>query len=123
MPLPRIAADENISTDIINALRRERPDIDIVRVVDVGLSGVDDQAILEWAAGEDRVLITHDVNTMTRYAYDRLAAGQYLAGMIQVKTGAGFRKVIEDILICLEVSTAQEWQTMIQFVPFSDFAD
>lgn len=123
MPLPRIAADENIGTTIIEALRQLRPDIDIVRVVDVGLGGADDPEILEWAANENRVLITHDVHTMTKHAYDRLEGGLYMAGMIQIKTGATFRKVVEDILICLEIATTEEWQTVIRFVPFSGSAD
>jgi predicted nuclease of predicted toxin-antitoxin system len=45
--------------------------LEIVRVQDVGLSGKDDPSILEWADQEGRVLLTHDVATITRYAYDR----------------------------------------------------
>jgi hypothetical protein len=35
----RFAADETLNNDILRALLRRRPDIDIVRVQDVGLSG------------------------------------------------------------------------------------
>ena len=51
----RLAADENFNNDIVRGLLRRRPDLDIVRVQDVGLSGADDPAILEWAAREGRV--------------------------------------------------------------------
>lgn len=38
----RFAADENFNADIVRGLRRRLPELDIVRVQDVGLSGADD---------------------------------------------------------------------------------
>ena len=64
----RLTADENFNNDIIRGLRRRNPTIDLVRVQDAGLSGAADAAVLEWAAAENRVLLTHDVSTMTRYS-------------------------------------------------------
>ncbi|MCX8049222.1 MAG: DUF5615 family PIN-like protein [Methylohalobius sp.] len=61
-----LAADENFNNDIVRALLRRRPDLDIVRLQDVGLSGASDPAVLEWAAREGRVLLTHDVTTPRR---------------------------------------------------------
>ena len=46
-PVLRLAADENLDNDILRALRRRRPDVDIVRVQDAGLSGRPDAAVLE----------------------------------------------------------------------------
>ena len=60
-----LAADENFDNDIVRGLLRRRPDIDIVRVQDVGLSGASDPIILEWAAEQQRLLLTHDVATIT----------------------------------------------------------
>jgi predicted nuclease of predicted toxin-antitoxin system len=64
----RLAADENLNNDIIRGVLRRQPDLDIVRVQDVGLSSADDPVVLEWAAQEERVLLTHDVSTITKYA-------------------------------------------------------
>ena len=66
----RLAADENFNSDIVRGLVRRKPDVDIVRVQDVGLSGADDPTILEWAAREGRVVVTHDVSTMSKHAYE-----------------------------------------------------
>ncbi len=66
----RLAADENFNYDIVRGVLRHDPETDIVRVQDAGLSGADDPAVLEWAAREGRILLTHDVATMTRYAYE-----------------------------------------------------
>jgi predicted nuclease of predicted toxin-antitoxin system len=65
----RFAADENFNGNVVRGLRLRRPDLDIVRVQDVGLSGADDPTVLAWAAREGRILLTHDVATITRYAY------------------------------------------------------
>jgi predicted nuclease of predicted toxin-antitoxin system len=69
----KLLADENLDNTIIRGLLRRNPIIDILRVQDVGLSGVDDPAVLAWAADDNRILLTHDVATITRYAYERVA--------------------------------------------------
>jgi uncharacterized protein DUF5615 len=49
-----LVADENFNNDIVRGLLRKKPDLDIVRVQEVGLRGADDPSILEWAAKEGR---------------------------------------------------------------------
>ena len=63
-----LAADENFNNDIVRGLVRRKPDLNIVRIQDVGLSGADDPTVLEWAAREERVLLTHDVSTLPLFA-------------------------------------------------------
>lgn len=68
----RFAADENFNNHFIRGFVRRTRSIDLVRVQDVGLGGADDESILDWAAEEDRILLTHDVRTVTRWAIVRL---------------------------------------------------
>jgi predicted nuclease of predicted toxin-antitoxin system len=72
----RLATDEDLDNYLLRALLRRKPDLDIVRVQDAGLSATSDDRVLEWAASENRVLLTHDVNTMTRQAYSRISEGK-----------------------------------------------
>jgi len=58
--------------------------LDIVRVQDAELSGADDPTLLQWAADEGRIVLTHDVSTMTKYAYERVEAGQPMPGVFEV---------------------------------------
>ncbi len=51
----RWLADENFNNDILRALLREKTDLDIVRAQDVGLTGSPDEALLAWAADQNRV--------------------------------------------------------------------
>ncbi len=66
----RFLADENFDNHILEGVRRENPDIDVVRVQDTEIYEADDPIVLEWAAKENRILLTHDVRTMSRYAYE-----------------------------------------------------
>jgi len=113
----RLAADENFDNNIVRGLLRRRPDLDIVRVQDVGLSGEGDPSILEWAAREGRVLLTHDVCTLTRHAYDRVRAGQSFPGVFEVSPDLPVRRAIEDILLVAECSMEGEWEGQVRYLP------
>ena len=60
----RLLADENFNGDVVRALLLRQPDLDIVRVQDVGLAGIADPDILAWAAVNDRIILTHDRATL-----------------------------------------------------------
>lgn len=45
-----LLSDENFNGDIIRGLLLRQPDLDLLRVQDVGFREVDDPAILAWAA-------------------------------------------------------------------------
>ena len=78
----RLAADENFNNDVVRGLIRRHPKLDLVRVQDAGLSGASDSAILQWAAENGRILLTHDVSTMTRHAYERVQAAQSISAVV-----------------------------------------
>ncbi len=113
----RWAADENFNNDIIRGLLRRKPDVDIMRVQDVGLSGADDPTILEWAADEGRVLLTHEVSTITRYAYERVEAGKPMPGVFEVSRGIPMGVVIEDLILLTECSLEDEWEGQVRYLP------
>lgn len=112
-----LAADENFDNDILRGLLRRRPELDIVRVQDVGLSGASDPVILEWAPQQQRLLLTHDVATITHYAYQRLDAELLMPGVIEVSPALPIGKVIEDILLLAETSLDGEWDGRIIYLP------
>ena len=113
----RLAADENFNNDIVRGLIRRKPDIDIVRVQVVGLSGADDPAVLEWAARQGRVLVTHDVSTLSNYAYERIAAGQPMPSVFEVGTAVSVAGAIEDLWLTVECSFEGEWEGQIRYLP------
>ena len=100
---------------------RRKTDLDIVRVQDVGLSGADDPTVLEWAAKEGRILLTHDVSTITNYAYERISAGRAMPGVCEVSRELLLGVVIEDILLLAECSLDGEWDGQVRYLPLRIF--
>ena len=113
----RILADENFNNDIVRGVRRRNPDVDVVRVQDVGLSGVDDPAVLAWAAEAGRVLLTHDVRTITKYAYDRVTAGEPMPGVVEVARSVPIGTAVDDIILLAACSVEGEWEGKILYLP------
>ncbi len=114
----KFLADENFDNTVVRGLFRRSPEIDVVRVQDLGLSGKDDPTILDWAAQEGRILLTHDVSTITRYAYDRVRQGQTMPGVIEVSLDTPVGRVIEDILVLVECSQEGELEGQVQYLPW-----
>lgn len=114
-----LVADENFNNAIVRGLLRIKPDLDIVRVQDAGLFSADDPAVLEWAAGENRVLLTHDVATITKYAYERVSVGRYMPGVIEVSRKVPLGIAIEDILFIAETCEHGELEGQILYLPLS----
>ena len=75
-------ADENLKRKIISGLLRRNPSLDIVRAQDMGLTGVDDQLLLDWAAERDRIVLSHDVQTLVGFAWESVRSGRPVAGVI-----------------------------------------
>lgn len=113
----RFVTDENFNNDILRGLLRQLPDLDIVRVQDVGLSGADDPDVLAWASEEGRILLTHDVRTITRFAYERLAAGLPMPGVFEISRTLPLRDVIADLVLVATCSDAAEWEGQVQYLP------
>jgi len=113
----RFAADENFNNDIVRGLLRRKPDLDIVRIQDVGLSGADDENVLQWAASQGRILLTHDVATMTHYAYERIQANKPMPGIFEVGREVPIGMAIEDIFLIAECGLEGEWEGQIYYLP------
>ena len=116
----RFAADENLSYNIVRGLLRRKSDLNIIRIQEVGLSGKDDVTVLEWAAQEKRILLTHDVTTITKYAYERINDGLPMPGVFEIKMNSPLADVIDDILLLADYSYENEWVGQIVYLPLKD---
>lgn len=115
----RLASDADLHGAIVRGLRRHEAGIDLVRVQDALPEGTSDPDVLNWAAGEDRVLVTSDYKTMIGFAREHVAAGKSMPGVVAVdlrKQSIG--AAIEGILLIAETITAQEMQDlMVLYLP------
>ena len=101
----------------MRGLRRRNHNIDIVRIQDAGLTSADDPTVLEWAAQAGRVLLTHDVTTITSHAYERLRSGQRMPGVFQVTQTLSVAQAFEELLLIVECSLEGEWEGQIRHLP------
>ena len=113
----RLAIDEDFNNRILRGLLRRRPDLDIVRIQDAGLVGKTDDEILEWASKEGRVILTHDVTTMKKHAYDRISVGLPMPGIFELSQQLPIGQAIEEILFVVVYSLENEWEGQVIFLP------
>jgi hypothetical protein len=69
---------------------------------DAGLSDADDETLLAWAAERERILLTHDVPTITAYAYQRASSGDRMPGVFELSR---------------DVSIPGEWEGQVRYLP------
>lgn len=113
----RLASDNNFNGDIVRGLLRARPELDLIRVQDVGLQRAEDPTILEWAAKNDRIVLTHDRATMPDFAYARVAAEQPMPGVFVFNDRAATRQAIEELLLVEACSEHSEWAGLVVYFP------
>ncbi len=112
----RFLADENFNGDVINGLLARHPELQLIRVQDVGLSNVPDPEVLEWAAANDRILLTHDKATIPDAANERVRDIKPMPGVF-VAYRMTIRDVIEELLVLDAASEQGEWANQVIFLP------
>lgn len=112
----RLLSDENFNGDIVRGLFLGQPNLDLVRVQDVGLRGLDDPTILDWAAVNARIVLTHDRATMPDFAYERLLRGQ-MSGLFVVNDRMPIRQAIDELLLLVACSEQDEWKGTVLYLP------
>ena len=81
----QLGTDENFNGDIVRGLLFRLPDLNLVRVQDVGIKGAIDPVVLAWAAQNHRIVVTHDRATLPAFAYERVLAGEPMPGVIVIE--------------------------------------
>jgi predicted nuclease of predicted toxin-antitoxin system len=113
----RFLADENIDSALVLGLKRRVEAADIVRVQDVGLRTRDDPAILEWAAGQGRSLISHDIKTIPGHALERIAVGLPMPGVFLLRATLAIAVAIDELALIAEASDAADWDAKVIYLP------
>lgn len=113
----RLAIDENFDQRILRGLRLRYPTLDFIVVQETALQGAKDPPVLVWAAEQQRIVVTHDLKTMPRHAYDRVEAGEPMPGVIAVPDTLAIGQVIEELATLIECSEQHEWKNLVIYLP------
>jgi hypothetical protein len=117
MSRPRFLADHDFNEHIISGVLRREPVLEITRARHVDLDDRPDREVLEQAAALGLIVLTHDVNTMTKAAYERISSGLPMAGLFPVSQAVPVAEVIDDLLLVWAASEAEEWKDVVQHLP------
>lgn len=67
----RLLIDHDFNEKILQGLRLRVPELDAVVARMIGFEKTPDTALLAWAAAEGRIVLSHDVQTMPKFAISR----------------------------------------------------
>lgn len=95
----RFQADADLNQPIVLATIRRESSIDFQTAGAANLAGLADPQVLQKAAREGRILVTHDQRTMPRHF------------------GAFIAAVAEDLLLIWALTASDEWTNRIRFLP------
>lgn len=118
MSRPRFLADQDINDHIVRGVLHQEPAIEFLHVRDFGMQESSDSEILAFADREQYLVVSHDVNTMSAAAMNRLAAGDSCAGLFIIRQRSLIARAIDDLVIIWAASELEEWQGQIVFLPW-----
>lgn len=117
---PRFLTDEGFNRRVTSGLRRAHPLIDVLTLQEAGLQQYPDTKLLEESQRLDRILLSHDVRTMSGHFYkllSQLLPGAYLPGVLLIAQEAPIGKSIEWIAEVWEASRHVEWRNRVVKLP------
>jgi hypothetical protein len=112
----RYQADADLNQKIVAATIRLNPRVDFRTASVADLEGVDDPRVLEIAAGEGRILVTHDKSTMPAHFAEFIRTKES-PGVFVVRRGLKLAEIAEELVMIWEASEASEWVNRIAYVP------
>ncbi len=113
----RFQADNDLKFAIVKAVRRQEPSIDFASAQEAGLDGLGDPELLDRAAAEGRVLVSHDRRTMLNHFRNHLAAGKTSPGLLVVAQGTAIGVAAEAIVTMWAVTKPGELTNQAYHLP------
>ncbi len=98
-------------------MRRKRASIDVLTATEASTLGLKDPPLLVWAADRNRILLSHDKRTMPDHLDQFLAGGRHSPGIILILRRLPIGRIIDDLLLIWEASTAEEYRDLITRLP------
>ncbi len=118
MNQPRFLADEDLRHGIVLAARRRQPLMNILTVQEADLRASSDDVVLEFAASQGWLVLSHDVNTMRFAAERRMEVGVLMSGLFLIPQSRSTHAIAECLSTIWSASTLEEWQNRIVYLPF-----
>jgi predicted nuclease of predicted toxin-antitoxin system len=112
----RFQADADLNQIIVLATTRREPTLDFRTADAAGLAGRKDPEVLAIAAGEGRVLVSHDQKTMPRH-FAEFILHTSCPGVLIIPQHLSVAAVVEDLLLIWSLTETEEWVNRIRYLP------
>jgi hypothetical protein len=113
----RFLADADLNQALVEGIRLREPALDFLSAVEARLEGMSDRAVLDLAADQGRILVSHDASTMPVHFARFLNEGKRSPGVFLVPQDAVIRDVIDAILLVWSASSPADWANQIHHLP------
>lgn len=115
----KFLADENFNNDILRGVWRRVPNASFTRVQDTEIAGADDLHMLAYAATQGYLVLTHDVNTLRAFFYERVQAELPVPGVFLVHKQTPIGRVVDELDMIIVASEPSEWEGKITYLPLT----
>ena len=113
----RFLADADLNQALVEGIRLREPALDFLSAVEARLEGMSDRAVLDLAADQGRILVSHDASTMPVHFVRFLNEGKRSPGVFLVPQDAVIRDGIDAILLVWSASSPADWANQIHHLP------
>jgi hypothetical protein len=112
----RLQADADLRLAIVRSLRKREPAIDFQAAQGVLPDSTSDPEVLALAAEADRVLVSHDFETMPGHFY-RFLESRDSPGLILIPQRWPLGRAVEELQIAWFCQEAEEFKNGILYLP------
>jgi len=113
----RFLADADLNLAIVTGARDRETALDFLSATEANLAGCSDADVLEFAAADTRILVSHDTSTMPVHFGNRLRVGLPTPGVFLAHQRAPVAQVIDAILLAWSASRPEDWAGQIHYLP------
>lgn len=113
----RFQADADLNQNIVTGVLRREAAIDFKTALAANLEGLPDEKVLEIAAEERRILVSHDRRTMPLHFADFIIENTS-SGVLIVSQDLPMLEVIDNLILIWAASDIEEWTNRLAYLPF-----
>ena len=116
----RFLFDEDMPSNLLEALLRVEPSIDVLCVgdSDAPTSGSLDPVLLDSAFKAGRILVTRDKKTMPVHLAAYFEQQKHTAGVIMLRAFFPLSRIVEDLFMVWFITKPDEWIDRTEIIPY-----
>lgn len=92
--------------------------LNAVRAVDVGLRGMPDDVVLDWAAENNRIVISVDKRTLPNLAWRRVTDGLTMPGVVILRPWLSIGGAVHQLDIVANAGQSADFDRLVLYLPF-----